>query len=52
MDIETKEAIELILYLCKDVTDKPVMYPTSKYESELRSIKKISKKVLEINTLK
>ena len=47
MDDETKEAIELILHLC-DVTDVPVMYPTEKHESNLRAIKKIATKILEV----
>ena len=48
MDDETREAVELILHMCKDITDVPAIYPTDTNESNLRSIKKIAEQLLAV----
>jgi hypothetical protein len=50
MNDDVREAIELIAYMCKDVSDVPKMYPEDKNESELRAIKKIANKLLCLAT--
>ena len=50
MNEDVREAIELIAYMCKDVTDVATKYPEDKNESELRAIKKIVNKLLVLVT--
>jgi hypothetical protein len=50
MDDDIKEAIELIAYMCKDVSDVTTKYPEDKNESELRAIQKIANKILGLVT--
>ena len=47
MNDEIKEAIELIAWMCKGVSDVPVTYPEDENTTNLRCIKKIANKIIE-----
>ena len=48
MDDDVLEAIELISYLCRNISDVPTIYPEDENVSTLRCIKRISSKLVQL----